>query len=353
MKNVNGVRITGLFLLAVSLFLMGGCGYKNKPVPPANVVPQSIEDLHYSVSDKGVRLNWSYPVETIKGTVLTEIDSFELFLAEIPLDKYCSSCPIPFAEPIDLPGGESIEGEVRKQGKYDFTLLQSAYKYFFKVRSRTSWWASSDDSNVITFIWFEPAAAPEKITAIPGDSEIALNWKSVTTLRDGKPVTMPLKYQVFRSVGGKGFEKAGEPLTATRFVDRQVRNGQKYFYTVQSLLVHGEEFVNGTISDEIASTPVDLTPPLPPQGVTAVWTDGGIKIFWDENSSADFGGYRVYRRDADKESYELLGNVDPAYTIFVDSQAKNNKRYYWAVTAIDQAKPANESDKSREATIRY
>ena len=353
MKNVNGVRIAGLFLLAASLFLLGGCGYKNRPIPPENVVPQSIADLRYSVSDKGVRLNWSYPVATIKGTALTDIDSFELFLAEIPLDKYCGSCPIPFTDPIDLPGGESVDGEVRKTGEYDFSLLQSGHKYFFKVRSRTSWWASSDDSNIITFIWFEPAAAPEKITATPGDSKIVLNWKSVTTLLDGRPLKMPIKYQVFRSAGGKDFEKTGAPLTGTGFVDRQVRNGQKYFYTVQSLLVHGDELVSGGVSKEIASTPVDLTPPPPPQGVTAVWTDGGIKIFWDKSSSADFGGYRVYRRDADKDSYELLGNVDPAYTLFVDSQAKDNKRYYWAVTVIDQAKPANESTKSREATIRY
>ncbi len=353
MKNVNGTRMAGSFFLAASLFLMGGCGYKNQPVPPENVVPQPIEDLRYSVSDKGVRLNWSYPVETIKRTTLTEIDSFELFLAEIPLDDYCGNCPIPFAEPLDLPGGESIDGEVRKEGGYDFSLLRSAHKYFFKIRSRTSWWASSDDSNIVTFTWFEPAAAPEKVAAIPKDSEIVLNWKTVTTLLNGQPVKMPLRYQIFRSAGGKDFEKVGEPLTTTRFVDRQVRNGQKYFYTVQSLLVHGSEFVSGGVSEEITATPVDLTPPLSPQGVTAVWTSGGVKIFWDQSESADIGGYRVYRRDAEKDSYELLGNVDPAYTIFVDPQAKDDKRYYWAVTSIDQAKPANESSKSREATIRY
>ncbi len=353
MKKIIGIRAAGLLFLATSFLLVGGCGYKNQPVPPESVVPQPVEDLRYSVSDKGVTLNWSYPIETIKGTALTEIDSFELFLAEIPLSRYCGNCPIPFAEPLKLPAGESIDGEIRKEGEYIFSLLQSEHKYFFKVRSRTSWWASSDDSNIVTFVWFEPAAAPEKVTAIPGDSEITLNWKSVTKLFDGQPVQMPLKYQVFRSVGGKKFENAGEPLAATQFVDRQVRNGQKYFYTVQSLLVHGDELVSGGISKEIASTPVDLTPPLSPQGVTAVWTDGGVKIFWDKSSSLDISGYRVYRRDAEKDSYEFLGDVDPAYTLFVDSQAKNNTRYYWAVTAIDQATPANESHKSREATIRY
>lgn len=353
MKNLNGVRIAGLLILASALFLMGGCGYKNRPVPPESVVPQTIEDLRYSVIDKGVKLNWSYPVKTIKGSTLTEIDSFELFLAEIPLSGYCGNCPIPFGDPIELPGGESVDGQIRKAGSYDFSMLRSAHKYFFKIRSRTSWWASSNDSNIVSFVWFEPASAPENITAVAGDSEITLNWKSVTKRRDGKPVEMPLRYQVFRSTGGKNFEKVGSPLSATQFADRQVRNGQKYFYTVQSLMVHEDELVNGDVSQEISSTPVDLTPPLSPGGVTAVSTDNGVKIFWDKSSSADIGGYKVYRRDADKDTYEHLGNVDQAYTIFVDSQAKDDTRYYWAVTAIDQARPANESHKSKEATIRY
>lgn len=353
MKNVNGVKTAGLLLLAVSLFLVSGCGYKNQPIPPENVVPRPIQDLRYSISDKGAILNWSYPVATIKNTAITKIDSFELFLAEIPLDEYCGNCPIPFTGPIDLAGGESIDGELRKVGSYDFSDLRSAHKYFFKIRSRTSWWASSDDSNIVTFTWFEPAAAPEKVKATPGDREIRLQWDSVTKRLDGQPVKMPVKYQVLRSVGGKDFEKIGEPLAATSFTDRQVRNGQKYFYTVQSLLVHEDEYVSGGVSKEVTATPVDMTPPLPPQGVTAVWTDSGVKIFWDQSSTADIGGYRVYRRDADRDSYQLLGNVAPAYTIFVDSKAEEDKRYYWAVTAIDKAKPANESNKSREATIRH
>jgi len=353
MKSVNGVRIAGTFLLGMVLLLIGGCGYKNQPVPPESVVPQPIEDLHYAVSDKGLRLDWSYPVETIKGTALEQIDSFELFRAETAIEDYCGDCPVPFAEPLDLPGGVSVEGDLRRKGFYESSLLKSGYKYFFKIRSRTSWWASSSDSNVVTFIWFEPAAAPENVTVSAGDQEIALSWKPVTKRFDGQPLQMELRYQVLRSEGGKDFVKIGEPLTTAQYVDHQVRNGQKYFYTVQSLLVHEDELVSGGVSEGVVSTPVDLTPPPPPTGVTAVWTGSGVKIFWDKNSDVEVGGYRVYRRDADKDDYEMLGSVDPAYIIFVDSQAKENKRYYWAVTAVDQAESVNESNKSREATIRY
>ncbi len=346
------LKIAGFLGMAV-LMSMAGCGYKNNPIPPESVVPQPIGDLRYTVGDQGIVLNWSYPVETIKGSTIDTIDSFELFRAEVPLDDYCGNCPVPFAEPLELPGGPPIDGKVRRSGSYTDSMLKSGYKYFYKIRTRTNWWASSDDSNIVSFTWFEPAASPKNLTVVPGDHEINLSWQQVKTRADGQPLTMDVKYQVLRSVGGKGFEKLGNPVEKTRFVDRQVRNGQKYFYRVRSLLVHGKELVEGETSRETAAVPVDRTPPLPPSGVTAVWTSGGVKIFWDKSEDSDLGGYRVYRRTADSDSYELLGDVDPVYTLFVDAGAKDTIRYYWAVTAIDKAKPVNESDKSREATIRY
>ena len=49
-------RLAGALLLAGTLFLVGGCGYKTAPVPPDSIVPKAINDLRYSVSEKGVTL---------------------------------------------------------------------------------------------------------------------------------------------------------------------------------------------------------------------------------------------------------------------------------------------------------
>ena len=353
MKNRYLVRMTGIVLLGASFLFAGGCGYKDYPQPPETVVPEPIGDLLYKVDDKGLQLTWSYPVKTIKGSVLDDISSFELYRAEIPLEDYCGNCPIPFDEPIEIDGGSPFDGEIRRKATYNSSLLRSGHKYFFKVRARTSWWASSTDSNIINFTWFQPAAAPQGVTATSGDQQVTLKWQPVTSLSDGNAINMDIKYQLLRSVGGKDFTKIGDPVDATEFVDRQVRNGQKYFYTVQSMMVHQDELVNGGVSEEVAITPIDLTPPLAPSGVMAVRTGVGIKIFWDKSGAADIGGYRVYRRPADKDSYELLGKVEPEYTLFVDSKAGDRVRYYYAITAIDQGTPPNESNKSREATVRY
>ncbi len=149
------------------------------------------------------------------------------------------------------------------------------------------------------------------------------------------------------------YEKLGEPVEAIEYVDSQVSNGVKYFYTIQSMMVLQEELVSGGISSEVTAIPLDKTPPAAPAGVTVVQTDVGMKIFWDRVDTPDVGGYRIYRRAADSNSFELLGEVEPVYTIFTDSTAKDDIRYYYAVSAIDQATPPNESKKSKEAASRY
>ncbi len=351
MKNRCLVRVAGLFFVGASLLLAGGCGFKNKPVPPEAVVPQAIDDLRHTTNDKGVQLTWSYPVRTIKGSVIEDISSFELYRAEIALADYCPSCPIPFTEPISVSGGASLDGETRRKVTYDSHLLRPGHKYFYKVRSRTSWFADSADSNIITFVWFEPAAAPAALTAKPGDRQVALTWQPVAMKTNGKD--MAVKYQVLRGADGKEFTKVGEPLATTSYIDRQVNNGQKYFYTVQTLTGYKDQLAEGGVSKEVEAVPVDLAPPASPTGVTAVQTAAGIKVFWERSDAPDLAGYKVYRRTADKDSYEMIGKVAPEYTLFVDAKASESVRYYYAVTALDGATPPNESGKSKEVTIRY
>lgn len=352
MKNRCLVRLAGIFLVGASL-VAAGCGYKNPPVPPQSVVPKPIDDLIFSVGNDGMQLTWSYPVQTIKGSPIENISGFELFRAEIPLEEYCGSCPIPFGEPMEIDGGSPFDGELRRKATYSSSLMRSGHKYFFKVRSRTSWWASSDDSNIITFLWFQPAEAPVGVQASPGDRQVTISWQPVSKLSDGSAAMMPIKYQLLRSVGGKDLVKIGDLLSGTSFVDRQVLNGKKYFYAVQSMMDHQGELVTGGVSEKVAVIPVDMTAPVPPSGVTAVRTGVGIKIFWDRSDESDIAGYRVYRRAANTGSYKRLGEVKAEYTLFVDANAGDDVRYYYAVTAIDQSSPPNESDKSREATVRY
>ncbi|MEK6201929.1 MAG: hypothetical protein N2A40_05860 [Desulfobulbaceae bacterium] len=351
MKITYGAHRVGALLLVGTLFF-GGCGYKTLPVPPETIVPKAIEDLRYSVDEKGVTLSWSYPLETIMGTDLTDIASFDLYRAVVALDSYCASCPIPFGEPIVIPGGV-IGGDGRRKGTYESALLRSGEKYFFKVRSRTSWWATSADSNIVTFVWHMPAKAPEGLQATGGDRSVRLQWQPATQLMDGQQLDMPVFYQVLRSHDGKTFEEIATSGTGTSFTDSSLQNGQNYFYKVQSVLQVDGNSVGGDMSEIATAIPVDLTAPESPTGVTVVATGKGFKVFWNKVTASDLQGYHVYRRATDQKKKERIADVPAIYTIFEDNTVSAEGAYYYSVTAYDSMAPANESKPSAEATVRH
>lgn len=349
---LRNVHVAGAILLTGTLLFAGGCGYKTDPVPPDSIVPKAIEDLRYSVSEKGVTLNWTFPKQTIRGTDLTDITSFDVYRAVVPLQDYCATCPIPFSEPVPVAGGV-VDPESNRQGTYQTALLRSGHKYFFKVSARTSWWAASPDSNIISFVWHIPAKAPTGLTTTAADSSATISWQPVTSLMDGQDVTYPMEYQLQRSTDNVNFSNITAPGAATQFVDRGLTNGTSYSYKVQSILMVEGTPVSGGVSDVVTVVAVDQTAPSAPTDVTVVQTAAGIKIFWEKSRDADVKGYRVYRRSGTKSGVTQVADVNAVYSIFEDVNVRADGSYYYSVTAYDTAEPANESAKSREASIRH
>lgn len=340
-----------IILLALVVSGITGCGYKTMPVPPEEIVPKGITDLRYELDEHGVTLNWTYPSETIKGDALTDIESFKLYRAVVPTDKYCDTCPLPFGEPVLLEGG-AVVPDKPKVGEYKATLLRPGHLYFFKIRSATGWWAESGDSNIASFMWDIPPASPESLNADAGDSMVKLGWSSVTTHIDGTDIKEPVKYQVLRSSGGGVFSSIGELQSGSEFVDDQVVNGRTYQYKVQAVTMYAKGQVGGGVSPQAEATPFDKTPPPAPSGVQGIRTAIGVKIVWDRVEAPDLKGYRVYRRLPDDSKPVKVGEVNAPSTIFDDADLLESYSWYYSVTSIDQAQPANESKPSAEVEVR-
>ena len=340
------LALTVLILLAV----LAGCGYKDKPVPPSQIVPKAVTDLQYQLDEKGVTLYWSYPRETVTGDKLIDIASFDLYRAVVPANEYCETCPIPFASPIDLPGG-ALPDKGARTASYQMTVLRPGHLYFFKVRSKTGWWSESEDSNVVSFLWNTPPMAPEGLSVKAGDGRTVLAWQPVQRRQDASPLGETVKYQVLRSVDGGVFAKIGEPVATTTYTDTRVENNRTYAYQVQAVSVYKEGEVAGGTSQAVEATPLDRTAPPAPRTVEGLRTDVGVKVYWDQVQADDLAGYRVYRRAAGADKAQLVGTVLLPYNLFLDKKAAAGTQYFYSVTSIDGQNPANESASSPEVVV--
>ena len=156
-----------------------------------------------------------------------------------------------------------------------------------------------------------------------------------------------------RSTDGKEFVAIGTPVAATSYDDTKVETGKKYYYKINSNMLLEDNLVQGSLSDSVSVVVADKTPPAMVAGVTVVSSSKNNRIFWDRVKDQGLAGYRVYRRAANEKTAKFIGKASATQTIFVDDNVPKNTQLYYSVTAIDNAKPANESKRSKEVTTRH
>jgi hypothetical protein len=339
-------RIIRLYILTLCLVLpaliLSACGKKTRPVPPQNLLPVSIFDLRYDLDENGALLTWSFSGQTASGKRFSEPLDFELFKAEVPAAKYCPDCPVQFGRPIHIDVNNQA---LDSSGKltYRDSGLNAGSRYHYKIRPRLGRFSSAKESNVVSFWWQIPAAAPEDLQTDKGDTKVILNWHQPTRLIHNEQFSDSLVYQVYRSLDGKKFIPLAQPQKGITYTDATVQNNATYFYTVRAIRIYKDTKAHGAASQVVTATPKDMTPPSSPRHLTVVKTADGVKLLWDMTGDKDLGGYRIYRRAASSITNELVGNIPASQVIFIDRDLLSGSSCYYSVTAIDQEDPPNES----------
>ncbi len=75
------------------------------------------------------------------------------------------------------------------------------------------------------------------------------------------------------------------------------------------------------------------SPPAPPENVRTFVGDNLVEITWDYNRENDVAGYNSYYSDSYWGEYTLIGSTE--FNSYVDYEAVNGIRYYYAVAAYD------------------
>ena len=173
-------------------------------------------------------------------------------------------------------------------------------------------------------------AAPRITSVVSRAAGISVTWNKVTNAT---------RYKIYRKSGTANWVKIAE-TTATTYIDRNVKSGVKYTYTLKSM--------NGSsVSsyDKVGKSRTYIAAPaLPSLAVVS----SGVQVSWPRVTGAV--KYRVFRRTTSGSWVRLADTTSLSYT---DKTVRNGSYYYYYVRCINSSGTVYTSGFRVESKIRY
>jgi len=335
-------------LLWVMLISVSGCAKKGSPVPWDSIVPRRIVDLIATPREDRLLLEWTIPKENTDKSPPTDLVEFKILRSEgVLIGDECRGCgekpkvvyEMKLAKENVVPG---------KKMAIFFEDQEPRRVYVYEVVSINQRGDPSSPSNPVTVYWDHPPQAPGVVMAERGDKRVELSWN---------PVEAATGYNVYRRMEEEeGFPVNPlnrEPLNAAQYTDLNVQNDIKYIYSVRSVKRVVKTEVEGKGSPGIPATPIKLTPPRAPVGLTAIPLKEGMELNWRKNAEPDLLGYHVYRRKSGEEEFKRLNENPETKEAYLDTVVVLEQDSEYAVPAVDHSSRRNESPRSEEVRVKY
>jgi hypothetical protein len=221
---------------------------------------------------------------------------------------------------------------------------------------------SSGHSLVVHIDPLPPIGAPGGLAPSVEAGLVRLRWSSEEEASVEEERAVSFGYNVYRRGETDLFPSKplnGLPLLDTSFEDRSVLFGQPWCYVVHRVVVseQAESGPSGTViesasSEEACLTPIDTFPPPAPEDIVAVTSTEGVLLSWGTVVAPDLRGYLVYRASDSDGPFEPLIDEPVTAASYTDRSAESGEVYFYAVSAVDQVEPWNESPKSDPVSIR-
>ena len=337
-------------VFVASIPLVSGCGKRRPPLPPVERVQQRTESLSGAQQGNQVILSWPAPRRNAPDSSVQSIRRIDVYrLAERPGTRTALT-EEEFAARSTLIGSVTNE-QIQNAGEnltYTDTLelageptrLRYAVRYVNAAGQRAAF------SN---FLSIEPAAkiaqAPVLQDASVSADSITLSWQPPSANIDGSTPVNLLGYNIYR-LDESQTESAQTPLNSTllsvtQYADKTFKFGTDYRYIVRavSLGTEGAQ-VESLNSNSLPVAPRDTFRPSPPSGISLAAAPGRMSIFFRANPETDIAGYNIYRStdpNLPKTSWTKLNQALITRTTFLDERVEPGQRYYYYLTAVDQA----------------
>jgi hypothetical protein len=347
-----------LFAL-VAFSSLSGCGKRRPPLPPVERVQQRTELLSGVQRGNQVILSWPAPLRNAPDSSVQSIRRIDVYrLAEKP------SAPLPLTE-------EEFSARSTLIGSVTYNEIKNAADSLTytdqlelagepaRLRYAISYVnAAGQRAAFSNFLLIEPAARiAQPPTLVATGKEIAedgvtISWQPPAANIDGSTPVNLLGYNVYR-VDESQHEVGQAPIntalvSGTQYQDKTAKFGENYRYVVRSVSLGTEgaqaESLN---SNALSVSPRDIFPPSAPSGISIAPAPGRISLFFATNLEPDLAGYNIYRSldaNSPKDRWTKLNTSLLTRNTFQDERVESKKRYYYYLTAVDQA--GNESKPS-------
>jgi len=385
MKKTLSVLTTSLVLLSLC------CGKKGPIYPPLVRIPKAIEEFHALQRGARIILSWSNPTAYIDGSSLGEITRVEIWLL-IKSDKVTEDEEGTRQETEGEGQEEAAKGEGERKADVEAAPAESfsekanlvisiASEHFSEYRNQTQEqnvvggfvyshplpledlkektytfglkaWAKKKESDFSTLLSIKPEAIPRPPTSLKAEvleDKIQIEWAAPEKNIDDSSPAEVKGYTIYRSSKDKGMRRVSPGLiTDTKFSDLEFQFDETYMYYVRASASESSPFLESENSEPLEIIPKDTFPPKMPDGLVAISGEDFVSLSWDINRESDLAGYRIWRKSNDDKRYTPLGELIRE-NVYNDTTVKPNKRYDYAITAVD--KTGNESQKSKSISV--
>jgi hypothetical protein len=348
-------------LLALSLLMSLSCGKRKPPLPPKERVSQRVEISGFQRGNQVV-LSWKMPARNAaKGSVLN-ISRADIYRLTEKLDSPTGITEEEFASRSTLVATVPIGDDdfALKTMRYNDTLQFAGQpaRIRYAIRFVNAEGQKAAFSN---FLLLEPAARvagpPTSLSAEPSQEAMLLRWTAPAANIDGTTPPNIVGYNVYRSPSEKETAKLlnSTPVTSAEYRDEFFEFDKQYFYFVRTVSVGtGGDPIESGESNIINVKAQDKFAPSAPTAITLAATPTTISIFFAANPEKDIKGYNIYRTEDEnlpKEKWELLTPELLPTNTYQDLKVESGKKYFYYITATDQAGNISEPSEVVSETV--
>lgn len=210
--------------------------------------------------------------------------------------------------------------------------FQENQRYIFYLEGLDYFGETTEVSDSVNLIFDDttPPPAPYGLDGKADSMRVKLHWNQ-DLVADFKG------YNVFRSIRSNGdYEKVNRTILTfndSTYSERIKVPGPYYYY------VEAVDHADNRSRSDLAFVEVqDVTPPLPPEGLTIESDTGRFRLKWKPNDEPDLMGYYLFRTvDNNSKDDYLLMNAEPLDTSYFEQVLPENVKneFYYYLVAVD------------------